>query len=250
MKLNIYGKEIKYKQSDVVCMIETIEKFLINARKDNEKLFEISISNINEINVDCKENETTKQYVFDLKEEKIHLDFFVYSNDTYRMDIDWDCIKTFYEIFGGIQDKFISTIKKGKFAAAKKLNKKYPDQAYPSLSDSYFARWIVKTGNLDFLKWAKKVDDNIDFSPQSKFENPLKIAIGYSFEDIAIWLIDNYNVSIFDSFEPLSLFKTAYSLNLHMLVKKMYSNPKLIELLIKFDMVDYLPEESKEIFLF
>lgn len=163
--------------------------------------------------------------------------------------IKWDELKHFYKKYCGNESMFINAIDTGDFETAKRINKEYPN-IKPSISNSFYARWLVKIGNLDFLKWAKEVDDSIDFSSKSRFENPLKIAIAYKYEEIALWLIDNYPINLFDRYQSESLIKQADKLGLNKLVKKMALDPDMMNLLIERHLEYLLPSEIKDVFIF
>ena len=64
-------------------------------------------------------------------------------------DIDWDLIKDFYVNHAGVQNVFIQAIYKGDFETMKKLNKEYPELAYPSISNSFYARLLIKIGKIE-----------------------------------------------------------------------------------------------------
>lgn len=259
MRLKVFDTDMGIiSEDDAWCVIDPIEQAANILGFDIDKIEEIYISQ-NEITVGFKGTEfsysgTSKSqdmaFWFALKYKEFDNGGGVWVDADEEPEVDWDCIQKFYDEHGGIQTRFIHALDKGDFATMKKLNKEFPDIAKPSVSNSFYARWLVKIGKIEVLEWAKSVDPDIDFSENPRFENPLKIAIGYSYEDIGIWLIDNYPVALWDRFDVSSLIAKADELGLKKLVKKMQEDQILITKLVDAGKTQFVPETVKDVFLF
>lgn len=255
VQLKVFDKEVKnWDKSYITSFSEPIEDLNIHI----STVEEISI-HYNEISFIYYGYEHTPSNItpnsslfvmyFDIQNEDMNNGGDNSSEATLTKLIKWDELKHFYTKYCGNESTFINALDTNDLETAKKINKEFPD-IKPSISNSFYARWLVKTGDLNFLKWAKEVDDSIDFSSKSRFENPLKIAIGYNREDIAIWLIDNYPVNLFDKYEPLTLIKQAKKMNMNALVTRMAQDNTMLEKIIDSNLTDLIPENIKDVFIF
>ena len=184
-------------------------------------------------------------FYFNVKNE-----YFNNGGDDFDVDIKWSLLRDFYNEFAGAEDIFINAIDRNQLVDAMAVHSRRPD-IKPSLSNSFYARWLVKTNNIKFLEWAKSVDNDIDFSDKNRHENPLKIAIGYGYEDVSIWLIDNYPEI---SFYPKTGYKLAYikmaiEKKMDKLVEKMRTQ-EMIDTIVKSGELDLLPQAAQDIFVF
>lgn len=252
MRLEVFDNTITdWNESESDCFKKPIQELDLIVEKWTEILV-----NRNEITVvfegrewspSSKQPIETYAYYFNVKEE-------YFDNDGGIADIpeiDWVACRTFYKKYAATEDDFVTALDKGDFERAKKLHKQNPKTIKPSIQNSFYARWIVKSGNLDFLKWAKEVDSDIDFSSNPRFENPLKIAIENKYENIGIWLIDNYSeMSLTDRYDDLSLIKQADKQGLDKLKQKMIENKELTTLIVEKGALELLPNLLKDMFIF
>ena len=254
MRLEVFDETITdWNESESDCFKDPIQELDLLVEKWTEILV-----NKNEITVVFEGSEyspisnntvETLVYYFNVKEEYFDNGGGFSTNDA--PEVDWNKCRAFYKKYAADEDDFVDALDKGDFERAKKLNKLNPEKLKPSISNSFYARWIVKTGNIEFLKWSKQVDPDIDFSPKSRFENPIKIAIGYTHEDAAIWIIDNYHeASVLDRYEPLGLLKKAKEYEMDRLVKRMLERPELMELVLGSKYEELIPKEARDLFLF
>jgi len=186
-------------------------------------------------------------YYFDIKNNYLNNG----GDDLYVEDIDWSVLRDFYNKYAEDEDAFIDAIDHNSLADAKKIHKRRPD-ILPSIADSFYARWLIKTNNIKFLEWAKSVDKNIDFSDKSIFDNPLKLAIDYKYEKVAIWLLDNYpEISLKPkNGEPLQFIKEAHKNKMFNLVDRMRENKDIMDLIVKSNSIELLPDTVQDIFVF
>jgi hypothetical protein len=253
MRLEVFDNAVRdWNESEAGCFKEPIHQLDLTVKEWTEILV-----NKNEITVVFEGEEwsptggnptETMAYYFNVKEEYFDNGGGFATDDA--PEVDWDECRHFYKKYAEAEDDFVDALDKGDFERAKRLNKQDPKKLKPSIQNSFYARWIVKSGNLDFLKWAKQVDDGIDFSPNPRFENPLKIAIAYGYEDIGIWLIDNYPVALTDRYEPLGLIKKVEELKQYKLKERMLEDPELVELIVEKGATKLLPDSVKDVFLF
>jgi len=252
MRLEVFDNTITdWNESEAECLKAPIQELDV----DIEEWTEILI-NKNEITVvfegrDWSPSSTQPKesmaYYFNIKDEYFDNGGGFATNDAPK--VDWGECRAFYKKYAEAEDDFVDALDKGDLERAKRLNKQNPKILKPSIQNSFYARWIVKSGNLDFLKWAKKVDDEIDFSSQ-RFENPLKIAIDYNYDEIGAWLIDNYPVSLFDRYDDLSFVIAAKKNNLQKILERLLQDKEVIEAIVEEGKTDLLPVSVKDMFLF
>lgn len=258
MKLKIFDKDMGYiSKKDAAPVLKYIEEIAENMDFIIYEITEIDIAR-STISITFNGNYATTYdisksiewtFFYDIAYNELDsLDNIFHPDDA--PDVDWDIIQNFHENHTNIQNKFIQAIDKGDFETMKKLNKEYPESAYPSISNSSYAKWLIKIGKIEVLEWAKSIDANIDFSDNPRLENPLKIAINENYEDIAIWLIDNYQISLSEKSDTEYLIKKANQNNMFKLVSKMQENQDFIKKLISEDKLDFVPKSVKDIFLF
>lgn len=255
MRLKVFGVTIRnWNETETKCFKEPIQELDLEVEKWTEILIDK-----NEITVvftaykyyprNNRNPVETMTYYFNIKEE-----YFDNGGGFATLDapeVDWDKCRKFYKKYASAQDDFIDALEKGDLENAKRLHKQNPKMLKPSISNSFYARWIVKTGNLEFLKWAKSVDDKIDFGPNPRFLNPLIIAIEQGYEEIGIWLIDNYpEMPVVSNYDPLELLKKAHKKKLDKLVGRMIQNPDLLDLVFEKQALELLPETVKSVFIF
>ncbi len=185
-------------------------------------------------------------YYYNIKNE-----YFNNGGDEFDSDISWGLLRDFYMKYAQAETIFIEAIDKNMLVDAKAIHTKRPD-ILPSISNSFYARWLVKTNNIKFLEWAKSVDDNIDFSDKNRYENPLKLAIGYKYEAVALWLIDNYpEISLFPiSGNKLNFIKEAQEEGLDKLVDRLRQDKEMMKLIMKSGDISLLPSDAQEMFIF
>ena len=258
MKLKIFDKDMGYiSKKDAAPVLKYIEEIAENLDFIIYEITEIDIARFT-ISITFNGNFATTYDISKSIEWTFFYDIAYNELDSFdnifhpddAPDIDWDIIQNFHENHTHIQNKFIQAIDKGDFETMKKLNKEYPELAYPSISNSSYARWLIKIGKIEVLEWAKSIDANIDFSDNPRLENPLKIAINENYEDIAIWLIDNYQISLSEKSDTEYLIKKANQNSMFNLVSKMQENQDFIKKLISEDKLDFVPKSVKDIFLF
>lgn len=172
--------------------------------------------------------------------------------DSIDVDVNWNRLKKLHDKYASVESVFIEAMNKGDLDKMKELNKQDPYRACPSLNDSFYIRWAIQHKNLEILKWAKSVDDNIDFSANSRFINPLKIVKEYKCDEIGVWLLENYpDISVFDGFgDPLQLLKDLKKTNLVKTVAKILENKEVINKIVEEDVTNLLPESIQDIFVF
>lgn len=254
MKLEVFDKIITdWNENDAACFKKPIEELDVEIEEWTE-----IIVNQNEITIvfkgsdwipNGKTNATTMAYWFNIKEKYFDNGGGFVTDDA--PDVDWEACEAFYKKYATLESDFIDALDKGDFERAKRLNKADPERLKPSIQNSFYARWIVKSGNIEFLKWAKEVDDGISFGYNSRFENPLKIAIDYNHEDVAIWLIDNYpEVPLTEKYDKLYILKKAINNKMEKLTLKLIEIPEILNLVIELDAVEYLPTSIRDVFLF
>jgi len=249
MKFTIFGETQSLTDTYVVdVMIDALEEADIKV----SKVTELSIGR-NELTIIFKGHyyeptNTPKDkemvYYFNIKEHYVNN-----GGDDLKVDVDWTSLKEFYDDYAQAQEIMIHAIDTNNLIDAKTVNARRPD-VLPSLSNSFYARWLIKTKNIKFLEWAKSVDKNIDFTSKSRFENPLKLAIKHNWEEGAIWLIDNYDIALIDKYDPLALIKQAKKHNLNELVKIMGKNEEIKSIIVKTNEYSLLPKEIQETFIF
>lgn len=258
MKLKIFDKDMGYiSKKDAAPVLKYIEEIAENMDFIIYEITEIDIARFT-ISITFNGNYATTYdisksiewtFFYDIAYNELDSLDNIFDPDD-APDVDWDIIQNFHENHTNIQNKFIQAIDKGDFETMKKLNKEYPESAYPSISNSSYARRLIKIGKIEVLEWAKSIDANIDFSDNPRLENPLKIAINENYEDIAIWLIDNYQISLSEKLDTEYLIKKANQNNMFKLVSKMQENQDFIKKLISEDKLDFVPKSVKDIFLF
>lgn len=258
MKLKIFDKDMGYiSKKDAAPVLKYIEEIAENMDFIIYEITEIDIARFT-ISITFNGNYATtydisksieRTFFYDIAYNELDSLDNIFDPDD-APDVDWDIIQNFHENHTNIQNKFIQAIDKGDFETMKKLNKEYPELAYPSISNSSYARRLIKIGKIEVLEWAKSIDANIDFSDNPRLENPLKIAINENYEDIAIWLIDNYQISLSEKLDTEYLIKKANQNNMFKLVSKMQENQDFIKKLISEDKLDFVPKSVKDIFLF
>ncbi len=258
MKLKIFDKDMGYiSKKDAAPVLKYIEEIAENIDFIIYEITEIDIARFT-ITITFNGNFATTFDISKSVERSFYYDIAYNEFDSINNifdpdnvpDIDWDIIQNFHENHTNIQNKFIQAIDKGDFETMKKLNKEYPELAYPSISNSSYARWLIKIGKIEVLEWAKSIDANIDFSDNPRLENVLKIAINENYEDIAIWLIDNYQINLSEKSDTEYLIKKANKNNMFNLVSKMQENQEFIKKLISENKLDFVPKSVKDIFLF
>jgi len=250
MKVTLFGKEISINNNDAV-----------DAMNDAIYELDVKISTIEEIALYKNEisfigygydyapvnhpKDELQIFYFDIKERSVNN-----GGDNFDIEVDWPTIIEFYKEYASAHEIMINAIDHNQLIDAMAIHSRRPD-ILPSLSDSFYARWLVKTNNIKFLEWAKSVDDNIDFSDKNRFENPLKIAIGYKFEDVAIWLIDNYSDMSLKpkSGNPLQFILQANDNGMYDLVEKMRTE-EMMSYIMAGGNVELLPPKTQEIFIF
>jgi len=197
---------------------------------------------------------------FNLQEKRMFMMGDVVSSPKFKLnstkaEIDWGNVQDTYRKYADIPDQFIRAIKDRDLETAKKLNREHPDIAKPSIENSEHTTLLIKTGNVEFIKWAEKVDGPLKFAATegwnaSFLDNPMKIAIDLLYEDMAIWLIDNNKVSMFIKRNKTELIELAYTNKLYNLVDKMCQNQEMIDAIIQSGKSHLFPESIRELFVF
>lgn len=167
-------------------------------------------------------------------------------------DFDWSSLNEIYNYYAGKKDKFINAMIAGDLKTSKELYN-LEDGTVPSIADSFYIRRVIKSGDINFLKWAKEIDPYVNFTIANRHENPLKIAIGYRQEETAIWLLDNYDVYPFERSgrkDDLGLIKQAKKMEMFKLFDKLISREDVINKILELNQYEILPENIKETFIF